>query len=407
MNSQIYNFLAILNAAICKDICTKDVQLKSPIDWKYLSVQARRQNLLPIFVEGATKYNSYQEYAGYEKDIQDAMIMVAQQIQKSKAFLDLYMAFLNRGISPIVIKGIVLRQLYGSCKEHRVSADEDILVRSEEYTVVSDVLEQEGYRCTRSMLSKEQIDSMHEITFYNDEKDLCIEVHLNIIGKENSERAYMNDAFENVFEQTEIMEIDGVPLKVLNPTYSLLFLVLHGFKHLQMGGMGVRQILDILLYKEAYSNRIKMDEIEEPLKNTHADLFLRDVLWIGGQYFNLSYEESSVCCPQELLEDIIETGIFGGSEKTDYLAVNIDLALKTVGKGNGKVKALIAGAFPPKGQLIEPYPYLVEKPWLLPVAWIMRFIKFARYAGKDTFGIVNETLNKVGRREAILKKYKI
>ena len=407
MNSQIYNFLEILNAVIDVNGYENTVQIQEPMDWEYMSIQARKQNLLPIFVEGAERYDSYRNYSGYARDIQDAMVMVAVQMQKSKAFLDVYTKFLDNGVSPIVIKGIVMRQLYGDYREHRLSGDEDILIRPEEYDKVREILEHEGYSCSRPMLTKQQIEQLHEITFHNEEKDFFIEVHLNIIGKENSTRTYMNDVFADAFEKTEILEIDGVPLSVMNPTQTFLYLVFHAFKHFQMGGMGIRPMLDILLYKEAYNDQIIMEDIEEPLRKTHADIFLRDMMWIGNKYFKKSYEAVPGCCPEELLEDFIESGIFGGSHKTDALAKNIHFSLSTFGEKRGKIHALVVGAFPPRGQLMEPYPYLVEKPWLLPYAWIQRFIKFKKYAGKDMGRLVRETLQKVDRRESILKKYKI
>ena len=407
MNLQIYNFLAILNDVINTNSYEKNVQIKEPVDWEDMSALARKHNLLPIFVEGAEKYDSYRNYPGYARDMQDAMVMVAVQTQKSEAFLDLYTKFLDCGVSPIVIKGIVVRQLYGVYREHRVSGDEDIFIRTEEYEQVRAILENEGYCCKRPTLTKQQIEQIHEIVFYNEEKDFKIEVHLNIIGKENDLRTYMNDIFKNVFDQTEILEIDGVPLKVMDPTQSFLYLVFHAFKHFQRSGIGIRQMLDILLYKDAYHERIIMEQIEEPLRKTYADIFLQDMLWIGNHYFNQSFEVGSVCSPQELLEDLIQNGVFGGTQKTDVLAMAIRFNMSASGEKRGKIQAIITGVFPTRAQLMNSYSYLVEKPWLLPFAWIQRFRKFTKYAGKNMGQIVRETLKKVERREPILRKYKM
>ena len=150
-----------------------------------------------------------------------------------------------------------------------------------------------------------------------------------------------------------------------------------------------------------------MDCIAEPLRKTHADAFLQDMLWIGNKYFNKSFGEVEVCCPEELLEDLIQTGVFGGTQKTDALAMSIRFNLSASGGKRGKIQAIIAGVFPARGQLMNSYPYLIEKPWLLPLAWMERFRKFKKYAGKNMGYIVRETLKKVERRDPILRKYKI
>lgn len=405
MNSQIHNFLVILNKALHQNICTKTIELQEPIDWEVMSMQARKQNLLPLFVEGAQEYAAYCAYSGYGQDLQDAMVMVARQVQKTKAFLDVYKIFLEAGVRPVVLKGIEIRQLYGSYRDHRVSGDEDILIPLEEYESIRSILEQEGYRCTRPTLTKQQIAQVHEVTFYNAETDLSIEVHLNIIGKENAFRDGMNDLFQSV-DETESIEVDGIELCVMNPTQSFLYLVLHGFKHFLLGGMGIRPMLDMLLYRAYYQEQMDYDTIKRLLKVNHAALFLQDMIWIGHQFFGLSIEKDMpICCPEELLEDLMQTGIFGGSEKTDYLAANIRMSTSYDRTKQGKIKTLLAGAFPPIGQLIEPYPYLVEKPWLLPVVWIKRFMKFGKSNGKDMIFIVRETVKKANQREDILRKY--
>lgn len=406
MTANMHNFWKILSAAMQQNEYPEPVQLEEPADWAYMSRQARKQNLLPIFLEIAQQYDSCCMYSGFINDVQDAMAMVAVQIQKNKEFLSLYQDFLNHGLCPVVFKGIVISRIYGRYGDYRVSGDEDILIQPEEYQLIREILERKGYRCTRPDLTEQQIARMHEITFYNAETKLSIEVHLNIIGEEDALRTYMNRAI-HPFEETEILEIDGVPIRVMNPTQSYLCLVFHGYNHFLTRGVGIRPVMDILKYEEAYRERICFAEIEESLKAVRADAFLRDIRWIGNRYFDLPKEENiQGCCPQELLDDLMETGIFGGSEKTDCLAANISLAVSSFGAKERKLRGLLVSAFPRREQLIERYPYLEERPWLLPVVWMKRFVKFGRYAGKNIISIVREILNKSDKRADILKKYR-
>lgn len=406
MTAQMRNFWMILNAAIHKDAALEPEKLKAPVDWAYMSLQARKQNLLPVFTDIAQQYEDYCLYPGFAADVQDTMAIVAGQMQRSEEFLDLYKAFLDAGLRPVVFKGIVLRQLYGDYKDYRVSGDEDILVRPEEYRSVREVLERKGYQCTRPKLTGRQIARMHEVTFCNAEIQLSIEVHLNLFTEEDSVRAYMNRAVRP-FEDTEILEIDGVPVRVMNPTQSYLYLVFHGFNHFLSKGMGIRPMMDILKYAQAYRQRIRFSEMEEPLKTVRADAFLRDIQWIGTQLLGFPAEESAQDCgSRDLVDDLMETGIFGGSSRTDCFAANISLPASAVGTTDRKVRGLLIGAFPGRSRLMERYPCLEEKPWLLPVVWARRFVKFGRYAGKNTVEVIREILNKTEKRAEILKKYR-
>ena len=120
----------------------------------------------------------------------------------------------------------------------------------------------------------------------------------------------------------------------------------------------------------------------------------------------MSAEDVQGYCPRELLGDLLETGIFGGSEKTDCLAANINLIVSAAGGKKRKLRGLIAGAFPQRAQLMEQYPYLEERPWLLPTVWAKRFVRFGRYAGKNMISVVGEILSKSAKRAEILKKYR-
>ncbi|MBQ2022192.1 MAG: nucleotidyltransferase family protein, partial [Lachnospiraceae bacterium] len=125
-----------------------ELSLNEPVDWVYLSELARKQNLLPLFFEVANRCEDYVKSDGYAKDQLDTFAMVAAQIQRSSAFLDIYEKITAQGVYPIVMKGIVCRQLYGELGEHRPSGDEDILVEVKDFPKVKEILEQEHYVCS-------------------------------------------------------------------------------------------------------------------------------------------------------------------------------------------------------------------------------------------------------------------
>ena len=379
----------------------EDISLIEPVDWNRLSEIARKQNILPLFFEVANSIESYTSTSVYAKDQLDTFAMVAAQIQRSSAFADAYEKIAQQGIYPIVMKGIICRHLYGEFGEHRPSGDEDILLEVKDFRKVQKILEKEGYVCDIPDVTEKQLTQLQEVSFRNLEQKLTLEVHTNIIGKENDERSRMNDFFQNVHEHGQMVRVYGTEFKTLEPTEALLFLILHAYKHFQNRGVGIRQAIDILLYYEEYKNRISMKYLKSALKACKAETFWGDILYIGNQYLGLTEEKPEVtCCPEELLQDMIHVGVFGKKEKTDHVAARVNLGAQ------GKCSRVFRALFPSRIILIGGRPYLADKPWLLPVAWVERWIKFLRYAGKDVWKISHEILEKSSVRMEIIKKYK-
>ena len=404
MDVQISNFLKILRMIFDEK---NEISPNEPVDWAHLSELARKQNLLPLFFEIANRFEGYVKSDGYAKDQLDTFAMVAAQIRRSSAFLDVYGAITAKGIYPIVMKGIVCRQLYGELGEHRPSGDEDILVEVKDFQKVKEILEQEQYVCCVPDMTEHGLEQIQEISFYNPVQGLHLEVHTNIIGKENEEREQMNGLFQKVHDQGQIITVDGVGIKVLEPTESLLFLIVHAYKHFQNRGVGIRQVLDILLYCREYKHEIDLVRLQDDLKICKAEDFWADILYIGNQYLGL-YEErpEPICCPEELLRDMMQAGVFGGREKSDFVAANVNLAAENGARRQGKIATLFRAAFPSKQVLLAGYPYLGDKPWLLPAVWGKRWIKFFKYAKKDVWKLSEEILQKSSARMEIIKKYK-
>lgn len=360
LDTQVSNFLKILRRTFDSQ---KELVLDEPVDWVFLSNTARKQNLLPLFFEAAVMREDYQNSKVYEKDQLDAFAMVAAQIQRSNAFVEIYKKITTHGIYPIVMKGIVCRQLYGGLGEHRPSGDEDILIKSKDFRKIREILEKENYVCSVPDITEKELEYIQEVSFYNTEQMLKIEVHTNIIGNESDERVRMNSLFQNVHERGRIIQLYDVNIKVMDPTDSLLFLILHAYKHFQNRGVGIRQVIDIMLYYRKYEREIVMDNLQNALSVCKAESFWMDLLYIGNKYLGL-YEGKTAwsCNPEALLHDMIQAGVSGGRDKADHIAANINLAAEDGLYRRGKFYTLFRAIFPTKQALVTGYPYLVEKP---------------------------------------------
>ena len=404
LDKNVLDFMKILRCVIKSSKEDKCPELNEPVDWKTLSAVSKAHNLFPLFHESACHFPEYRNRPEYEDNINLVMTMIGQQIKKTESFLELYRAFLKEDLHPIVMKGLICRQLYGQHAEKRPSGDEDILVRKEDFYKVKEVMEKQGFVCSQPDVTQAQLEQLQDVGFYESNIGFLIEVHTNIMGHTNQMRTKMGDCFKDVFEHTRTVMIHDVPVTTMFHTDHFLFLVLHAFKHFSLSGVGVRQMLDILLYQNAFEREINWDSVKTVLDDNHAAGYLGDLQFIGEEYLEFEFGvHFETCSPEDLLKDMMEVGVFGKRDDVDILAARINL--NVVGQRRGGAFAWIRMGFPPVRYMLNEAPYLEEKPWLLPVEWGKRWGRFFKRARKHGGSFMLDSVKKSRERMELLKKY--
>lgn len=408
MDFQIINFCELIKYTIHQN---RECQLQGDVDWSYVVQLSKEHNLLPIFMEGASKHFSYISRQEYDLETKECLAVVAGQVRRTSAFLRLYEAFIDAGVHPIVMKGLICRELYGSLADHRPSGDEDILIRPCEYEKAREVLTANGYVAELEVEIEAQLQQVQEISFIHPKDKLHIELHLNPMGRENDVRSKMSDCFLNVFENFRDVEIDGIMVRTMNHQDHLLFLILHAFKHFIGGGFGIRQMLDILLYQEQFGSEIDLEYLYETLKTFRADVFWNDMIHIGNTFLGFELPAMGTSnCPEELLEDMIQCGTFGNKTPADRAAertVQFATGNHLKNKKSNSVLMLWKTIFPKRVFLLHNSPYLRTKPWLLPVAWVQRWGRFLKRSHNNEGNLMAESMRISRRRMKLLKKYNL
>lgn len=404
-------FLKILRAVV-KDIPLLDDNSPSlettAEQWKEVFKMAREHNLLPLILEKATEDPIVTQLPEFNEYLRQTVISVARQEERTKAFLKLYQAFIQEGVQPIVVKGLICRQIYGSLQYHRVSSDEDILVRKEDYRQMATILRQQGFMTKDEEPTEEQLEKLKEISFYDTASGLSVDVHINPFGYTREWKRRSNACFSHVFEQYREVEIDGVTVRTMSHTDHLLFLILHALKHLWNSGVGIRQVMDILLYMREYGGECDWKYLHKILEEQKAKGFLSDCIYIGNRYLgfeiNAFYEAT---CPEELLEDILQCGAFGNSAPVQQMAGEVANIAIVQGKGREKswLWMFLIFAFPDKRCMADRFPKIVENQWLLPVYWAMRWWTFLKQWKKGGVKFPVEGMKRGRRRVEFLKKY--
>ena len=103
------------------------------VDWPAVFALAGQQKLLPIVFEAARKTPAAAENAALFAAVKQQVIgQVLNQTVRSAEFADLYLKLRAAGLHPIVVKGQLCSRLY-PLKDHRISADDDILIPDGEF----------------------------------------------------------------------------------------------------------------------------------------------------------------------------------------------------------------------------------------------------------------------------------
>lgn len=274
------NFLEIIKSAV-HDL---PIHLSAPNDYEKILNLAREQNLLALVGEKLCEYKDFITAPEYLKTIADTIGSVACQAARTASFLDLHQAFEDAGLAPIVMKGILCRVLYGKYQDHRPSSDEDILIRQEDFPLLCQVMASKGFTAENDTVTPQMLETLQEITFYDRQGGLHIEVHTNPMGHNTYVHQKMNTYFKDVFSKKFCVTIDGTKIWTMRPTDHLLFLILHALKHLMSSGFGIRQALDIYLFIQKYSADIDWDYISTSLKENQGESFFADLICIGNRY---------------------------------------------------------------------------------------------------------------------------
>lgn len=408
MDKQIIHLCELIKNALHQD---NEFFINDEIDWSQMIRMSKKQNLLAVFLEEAVKYPAYTSRPEYIKEVQEAMTIVDLQAKRTSAFLGLYKCFVNANVYPLVMKGIICRELYGKLCDHRPSGDEDILIRICDYEIVKSVLIANGYMPQMEVESQEQLKKLQEVSFVHPIEKLHIEVHLNVMGRENDAHSKMSDCFKDVFEDYRELDAGGVRIRTLSHQNHLLFLILHAFKHFIHGGFGIRQMLDILMYQEKFGQEVDYEQLKSVLGYFKADKFWSDLICIGNSYFGFCLSvQQEANCPERLLEDMMFCGTFGNGTqalRTATRAITFATGDYLQKKHTNQFLMFWRIIFPNKVYLLHHAPQLEKRPWLLPVEWVKRWGRFIKWSFLYKGSLANESIAISKKRKDLLKKYNL
>ncbi len=406
MQSQFNNFVTVVRNAVHQK---KKENLPENVDWEEVMHLAGLHKILPLCVEEAREYDSFLKSDVFPVCTQKALNIIAAQIRRTADFEEIYNVMRSKNVFPLVMKGVVCRQLYGKHADHRPSGDEDILIRKSDFEKTDEILKSEGFFSDFDEVTEKQKDFLQEVTYTSPKRGLRIEVHFTPLGTEDNLRCSMNSFFSHVHEEYREICQGVTTLRTMTHTDHFLFLIFHALKHLTVTGFGIRMLCDILLYFEKYEQEIDFEYIYEALEKVCAVSFFEDLVYIGNEHLGFDLPvRGSGNCPEILFDDILKSGIYGNfnqARKTSAHLVHMAFSKRKASSKFGKAGLVFDTVFPKKEKFRESCPEIDEKPWLIFGEYFKRIGRFLVHSKENKHNLAAESMKIGSGRIELLKKY--
>lgn len=413
MELQYKLFLEALNASLTNKKVSWDFEISKEV-WQEIFALADSHKVLPMVFDAVHFCPSVKMMGKpfYEEVKQRCVSIMVLQIRKTSEFLGLYQHLLDQGLKPLVVKGILCRQLYPN-PDLRISSDEDILVEEAFFGRAAEVLQAFGLQKTNEGADPAVAD---EIGFLSANGVSYIELHKYLFSNTSEAYGELNDYFTDIFVNCVPVKIGGTLVYAPEPGEHLFYLICHALKHFLHSGFGIRQVCDIVLYANKYGKSIDWQKMLEQCRAIRADKFAAALFKIGKEY--LVFDERKACYPKQwcdievdttaMLFELLGSGIYGGTTMSRRHSSNMTLEAVAAQKRGGKpANPVMKTLFPPVEKLEHKYQYLQKRPYLLPVAWSERIINYHKETKETDDNNAVDTLKIGNQRIELLKQYGI
>ena len=403
MNIESKLFLQVLKAAL-EDRPAEVSQTVTAEQWVRLFELARAHQVLPMVLQAVHGCPAEETIPPQplQSCRQQVRRMVMIQTVKTARFLPLLEQLKQAGAEPLVVKGIVCRNLYPH-PDQRMSSDEDLLVAPEKMELCHRIMTGQG-------LVTEDALTAFEVSYKEPGGALYLEVHQSLFPPRSDAYGDFNRFFSDA--RSRAVEIGGVP--TLGYTDHLFYLICHAFKHFLHSGFGIRQVCDVTLFANQFGKDVDWLLLYENCRTIRAEKFAAAMFRIGAKH--LTFDPERACYPEiwrdisvdeePMLADLLDSGVFGSADTNRLHSSNMTLGAVEAQKQGREKHGVMRSLFPPAKALESRYPYLKEHPALLPVAWGSRILTYGREAlrsGTDA----GESVRIGNRRIGLLKEYDI
>lgn len=287
----------------------------------------------------------------FEYTYQSMLVDERQRNELNKLFA----AFDANQIHYWPLKGVLMKYLYPQT-DMRIMGDADIMIKMDQYDKIKEIMGRLGYVY--------EGESNHQVVWEN--AGLHLELHRRLVPEYNRDfAAYYGDCWrlakptaENPY-RFEMTDED-----------QMIFLFTHFAKHYRNGGIGIRHMTDLYVYKkvkpeldEAYIAR-ELEKLQ--LRDFYDNVFDTLAVWFENGIAN---EKTEL-----ITEHVFASGAYGtrdGRSMSEAIRDKTDSRKTAKQIRRGKWLWMI---FLPYSAMCSIYPVLKKFPILLPVMWPVRWM---------------------------------
>lgn len=294
---------------------------------------------------------------------------------------ELIKEFDKQNLSVVMLKGWVMKDLYPRT-DYRFSADTDIFIHSDDEKKIHDIIMKRGF-------SNNGIGDKKDTVYFKQFNTL--EIHKNLFMYEESWNDAFNDLDSPMCIWKRLKKLDGYSnIYVMDVDLYYVYHLAHMVKHLINGGggIGVKAILDLWVYRTANSKKMDFKRINVDLAVLGLAEF-EDTAWkLAKSWFaqdTIVYANDTI---MKFGDYIITCGAYGHS---DNYVMNSEAMYSA--KHPNRVGYIARRAFPSKKSMEKRFPKIKEHPASLPFYWIKRLWRDGVRRKKYVIGEVNSVWN--------------
>lgn len=370
----------LLIGALRRAVAGTTEALSLSVDWQALLKLARMHMLLPLLYDGLHREpKDWEKVPEAAKKLlhQSFLQAVYQDTRMDQRCWQLEQKLIQEDVPHIFLKGSVLKQDY-PVPALRTMCDLDVLVYTEDYPKLDAVAEAMGGKLGHG-------DGNHRN--YSFPGGVTVEFHPNLIHHDVPVGTQINPGWQY-----------GDPDDPHKLTEEGFYLntICHLANHFVAGGVGVRFVLDVWVNCHRRKPEADRTIVEAELERFGLLDFARKIEALAEWWFGSG---ESTLLLEELGEYILTSGSHGNTDRAILNAVSLS-------PGGTGTSALLSKAFFSRAEMEDRFPWCKGRPWLLPVAWLVRACRAVTKHGSHILTWSKGT-GKITNEQAVRQKEKL
>lgn len=312
----------------------------------------------------------------------------------------------DRKIPFICMKGSIFRDYY-DIPEIRSMGDIDIVVRQEDKEAVDEIF-------LNDMKFEKFVDNHAVWSYYV--TPIEFEVHNHMFYEHLTSDFDYIKFFDQIFEHKKHGKVFGIEsdyLYIPDENWHFLYLMTHTAKHIVNKGSGFRAYVDMVMMCRKCN--LDWEWLEKQLDEMKLLQFTKTCFALCEKWFDVTMPLSHDKLDRKFFESITEKtfhdGTFGlANEENEGAHSAKEITRDNKGYWFPAIKLTIYNLFPPyRDMVLVPwYSFLKGRPWLLPFAWVYKWIYCLFHKPAHSWKKLTEPLIKkktIEKRENYIKDW--